>query len=353
MNVLKNFIWDESLLNPSQRLQVEELLVKYNSIFARHRFDIGMNTDFKVKLTPEHEEPVCSQSHPAPTNLKDDLLVQISLVQEYGIIPTLPHSKNSLPIFAQRKPNGKLRILVDLRGINHLIKNDYVEHNHPVTKNADAAQHMAGKMYFRKLDCSQAYHCIPMADEQSIQLFSFNFGSRTFAFLRLAQGPNHSLSAFTIVFSEYLDPLVKAGRSAQYVGDIGIAAHTPEELITNLELVFQQLDKAGFKLSMGKYELGQKQIKYLGKTISSTVIAPIEKRVTDMLNKLKPPNSVKALQRYLGFVNFYRSYIPRLADKTCCLQELIKRDVPFKLSQKHKDAIFEITECLLRETKCL
>ena len=35
-----------------------ELLVKYNSMFARHRFDIGMNTDFKVKLAPQQEEPV-------------------------------------------------------------------------------------------------------------------------------------------------------------------------------------------------------------------------------------------------------------------------------------------------------
>ena len=113
-----------------------------------------------------------------------------------------------------------------------------------------------------------------------------------------------------------MDPLVKADRCAQYVDDIGIAAHTPEELITNLELVFQQLDKAGLKLSMGKCEFGQKQIEYLGKTISSTGIAPIEKRVTDYLSKLKPPNSVKSLQRYLGFVNSYRSYIPRLANKT-------------------------------------
>ena len=75
---------------------------------------------------------------------------------------------------------------------------------------------------------------------------------------------------------------------------------------------------------MGKCEFGQIQIEYLGKTISSTGIAPIEKRLTDDLSKLKPPNSVKVLQRYHGFVNFYRSYIPRLADKTCCLQELIK-----------------------------
>ena len=188
MNFLKNFNWDDSLLTPSQRLQVEELLVNYNSIFARHRFDIGMNTDFKVKLTPQHEEPVYSQSLPTPTNLKDDLLVELALMQEYGIITTLPHSKYSSPIFAQRKPNGKLRILVDLRRINHLIKNDYGEHNHPVTTIADAAQHMAGKKYFCKLDCSQAYHCIPMADEQSVQLLSFNFGSRTLCLFTSSTG---------------------------------------------------------------------------------------------------------------------------------------------------------------------
>ena len=217
---LQNFKWAKSLLSPSQQAQVEELLVKYNSIFARHRLDIGMNTDFKVKLTPQHEEPVYSQSLPTPTNLKDDSLVELALMQEYGIITTLPYSKYSSPIFAQRKPDGKLRILVDLLGINHLIKNDYGEHNHPVTTVSDAAQLMAEKKYFCKLDCSQAYHCIPMADEQSIQLLSFNFGSRTFAFLRLAQGLNRSLSAFTSVVREYLDPLVKADRCAQYVDDI-------------------------------------------------------------------------------------------------------------------------------------
>ena len=107
-----------------------------------------MNTAFKVKLPPQHEEPVYSQSLPTPTNLKDDLLVELALMQEYGIIPTLPHSKYSSPIFAQRKPYGKLRILVDLRRINHLIKNDYGEHNHPVTTIAYAAQDMSGKNTF-------------------------------------------------------------------------------------------------------------------------------------------------------------------------------------------------------------
>ena len=33
-------------------------MVKYHSIFARHRFDIGENNEFKVKLTPAHDDPV-------------------------------------------------------------------------------------------------------------------------------------------------------------------------------------------------------------------------------------------------------------------------------------------------------
>ena len=193
---LANFKWEQSILNPHEKQEIEALLFKYHDIFARHRLDIGIKTEFKINLTPKHDEPVYAQSLPTPTNLKDDLLVELALMQEYGIITTLPYSKYSSPIFAQRKPNGKLRILVDLRRINHLLKNDYNQHNQPVTTMADAAQHMAGKRYFCKLDCKQAYHCLEMADEQSVQLLAFNFGSRTFAFLRLAQGLNRSLSAF-------------------------------------------------------------------------------------------------------------------------------------------------------------
>ena len=75
---------------------------------------------------------------------------------------------------------------------------------------------------------------------------------------------------------EYLETLVKTDRCAQYVDDIGITANTPDELIENLELVFQQLSKAGLKLSMSKCEFGQQQIEFFGKSISSTGIAPKE-----------------------------------------------------------------------------
>ena len=103
----------------------------------------------------------------------------------------------------------------------------------------DAAQHMAGKKLFCKLDCSQAYHCLQMADQQSIQMLAFNFASRTFAYRRLAQGLSRALSAFSSSMRDNLDKVIKADQCAQYVDDIGIAANDAEQLINNLRATFQ------------------------------------------------------------------------------------------------------------------
>ena len=123
-------------------------------------------------------------------------------MHRYGIITTLPFSKYASPIFAQRKPNGKLRLLVDLQKIKALISDDYINNNHPVSTLSDAAQHLAGKKLFCKLDCSQAYHCLQMADQRSIEMLAFNFASRTFAYKRIAQGLSRALSAFSSFMRE-------------------------------------------------------------------------------------------------------------------------------------------------------
>ena len=212
---LDHFDWTDTTLSPFEKQHIQDILVKYHDIFARHRFDIGTNKEVKVKLTPNDDRPAYSQSLPTPINLKDDITVELALLHRYGIITTLPFSKYASPIFAQRKPNGRLRLLVDLRKINNLITQDYVNNNHPIGTWSDAAQHMAGKKLFCKLDCSQAYHCLQMADYQSIQMLAFNFASRTFAYRRLAQGLSRSLSAFSSFMREYLDKAIKADQCAQ------------------------------------------------------------------------------------------------------------------------------------------
>ena len=157
---LSNFDWTDSTLQLDAKQADENLLVKFHDIFARHRFDIGINAEFKLQLTPLDNRPAYSHCLPAPINLKDDILVELALLHKSGILTTLPFSKYASSSFAQMKPNGKLRLLVDLRKINTLIADDYINNNHTVSTLTDAAQHMAGINLFCKLDCSQAYRCL-------------------------------------------------------------------------------------------------------------------------------------------------------------------------------------------------
>ena len=201
--------------------------------------DIRMNTEFKMKLTRKDDKAVYSQSLPMLIHLKGDLIVELVLMHKYGIITVLPFSEYASPIFAQRKPNGKLRLLVDLRKINNLTADDYTNNNNRVSFLSDTAKHLAGKSLICKLDCSQAYHCLQLADQRSVEMLAFNFASRTLAYKRLAQGPIRSVSAFSSFMREYLDPVVKADQCAQYVDDIEIAANNATDLTRNIRAVLK------------------------------------------------------------------------------------------------------------------
>ena len=135
------------------------------------------NSEIVLTEHTEHsndESPAYSQSLPGPINLKEDILIELAMLHKYRIITTLPFSKYAIPNFAQKKPNGKLRLLNDLRKTNNLISDDYINNNHPISTQTDAGQHMAGKRLFCKLDCSHAYHCLQMADQRSIEMLAFN-----------------------------------------------------------------------------------------------------------------------------------------------------------------------------------
>ena len=175
-------------------------------------------------MTPAHDLPVYVQSPPTPIHLRDEIFVELALMQYYGIVTLLPNSKYSSPIFAQRKSSGKLRILIDLRRVNHLLWNDYSNNNFPISNMTDAVHHFAGKTLFTKLDCSQAYHCVQMADPLSAQLLSFNFASRTYAYTGLAQGLNKSVTGFSSFVGSYLDSCLAANLCTQFMDDIGCGA---------------------------------------------------------------------------------------------------------------------------------
>ena len=233
-----------------------------------------------------------------------------------------------------------------LRKINSLIADDYTNNNHPVSTLSDAAQHLAGKSLICKLDCSQAYHCLQMADQRSVEMLAFNLASRTFAYKRLAQGLSGSVSAFSSFMREYLDPVVKADQCAQYVDDIGIADNNATDLTRNIRAVFKCIRQAGLKLTIEKFHFGVRQVEFLGRTFSPEGISPQAGKIQNFLDKLRFRKSKKALQRYLGFVNYYRNYIPRMAEKLNPFYNLPKTEVPINNTSEMKETFDSVTKAL-------
>ena len=160
------------------------------------------------------------------------------------------------------------------------------------------------------------------------------FGGNAFAYRRLAQGLSRSVSAFSSFMREYLDPVVKADQCAQFVDDIGIAAKNATVLTRNIRAVFKCIRNAGLKLTIEKCHFGVRQVEFLRRTISSKGVLPQSHKIQNFFNKLRFPKSKTALQRYLGFVIYYRNYIPRMAEKLNPFNKLLKAEVPINITSE-------------------
>ena len=78
---LRNFDWKESMLQQHEIKGIKSLLVEFQDIFARHRFDIKINEEFTVTLTPNDNSPANSRSLPTPIILKEEILVELASLQ--------------------------------------------------------------------------------------------------------------------------------------------------------------------------------------------------------------------------------------------------------------------------------
>ena len=99
---------------------------------------------------------------------------------------------------------------------------------------------------------------------------------------------------------------------------------------------------------MHKCHFGAKEIDFLGRTITPEGVRPQRPRVQNFLEKTKFPKSKKALQRYLGFLNYYRNYIPRLSEKLTPFFKLLKNDAKVMVTPELLEQFTEINKALDR-----
>ena len=291
------------------------------------------------------------QGPPAPIHLRDEILIELALLQNFNNITTLSHSKYSSPVFVHRKSSCKLRILIDLRRVNHLLRHNYLNSNFPISNMTDATNHFAGKNLFRKLDCSQAYHYVQLADDLSVQLLAINFASRTFAYNCLAQGLNKSVTGFISFVKHYLDPCLAANNCTQFMDDIAAGVNNFHEKFPALRKIFDCLRESGLKLSAHKCEFGTTKIDNLGSTITPKKISPKNAKIENFLGQIRMPNTVKQVKRLIGFLQFFRKFIPNLGQKLLPYYKLLSNENVFTITSDHHESLNTLKADLTRATE--
>ena len=128
--------------------------------------------------------------------------------------------------------------------------------------------------------------------------------------------------------------------------EIGTRANDATDLTRNIRAVFKCIRQAGFKLTIESCHLGVRQAEFLWRTISSEGVSPQSHKIQNFLSKLRLPKSIKALQRYLGFINFYRNYTPRMVEKLNPFYKLLKADVSIHIKSELKKTIDSVNKAL-------
>ena len=245
---------------------------------------------FEVKLTPKDGKAVYSQSL---QYLKKDFIVE----QVY-IITVLFSSNNASPIFAQRTLSGKLRLMVDLGKINNHISDDNTKDNHSISTLSGASPHLAGKQIFYEKTCSQACHCLQLANQRSIEVPAYNVAIPTFVYQRFAQVLSRSLSALSSFIREILIRVMKTYQCAQNVEDIGIAANTPLEKSSNTKAVSEWISKAGFRLTIKQCPIGSWKLEFPGRTVTPKGISPQTHKIQEFFKRWKFQNPKNRSNQY-------------------------------------------------------
>ena len=113
-----------------------------------------------------------------------------------------------------------------------------------------------------------------------------------------------------------------------YTDDITIYGGIFEECLANLETVIRRSIQKNLVLNWEKFHFMVNQGIVLGPVISSTGIE-VNKAKVELISKLPPPTSVKAVRQFLGPIGFYKGFIKDFSKITKPLYELLEEDSKF------------------------
>ena len=309
-----------SHLTKEQREEVEKLVLKYHTLFSRSDDDIGNCTLGPVRLPLKEnykvvKEPMRRYNH----EQREAMQKHVEIMAERGIIEPSSSEWRSFPVLAPKKRGEKIdrhgRFACDLRKVNLQMKDgDTYSRSLPRIQDIfDSISHnIAGAkdVYFGKLDISQAFHCVEVAEEDRDPL-TFAAPTQLWRYRKLANGVKSAPSQFQSLMEKALFGLIFL-MCYVFLDDVLVVGRTWREFMQNLENVFHRLIYCGFKLKCSKTEIGHRKISILGFQISKDGIdvCPIKQRAASLWAK---PKTQKECLSFVQFCNYMRRHIEKFS----------------------------------------
>ena len=258
-------------------------MLEFSDVFAKHRFDVGYNS----QIQPKHDQTFFIQSPRTPIDLGEELQVERNLLQYFGIITGLNHSKYSSLVSAHRKL--KLELWVNLIGIVLIVVigkyAEYFAYCYTVTIITIFPFQrwwQTGRLIMQEnlsceFDCSSAYRCVQRADPLSVQLRAFNFVSS------LASWLTQSITGSSAIVWNYFKACLPGNFCTQFM-DSGRGVESTEQLIYTLRQICKCPVNCVF---------GSEKVSFLRNVITREGLQSENDKIERFLTTLELPRSVK------------------------------------------------------------
>jgi hypothetical protein len=122
------------------------------------------------------------------------------------------------------------------------------------------------------------------------------------------------------VLREYLDQFVAA-----YLDDCVIYSESVEEHPEHVKKVLKKLQDAHLKVNLDKCEFHKTEIDFLGFVIGKDGIKMDQKKVQAIV-EWKTPKSLRDIQVFLGFANYYRKFIKNYSAVVSPITKLTRKE---------------------------
>ncbi|KAK6178710.1 hypothetical protein SNE40_011231 [Patella caerulea] len=309
---------DDSDLSEEQKKEVKALLREESAVFSKSDDDIGCAPGLQLDMQLTDQIPVkkayLSIPRPLYGEVKDYLT---NLINNKWIKKS--KSPYSSPIVCIRKKNGDLRLCVDYRKINEKTIPD----SQPLPRIQDALDGLLGSRVFTLLDQGKAYHQGFMGPE-SKKYTAFVTPWGLYEWERIPFG----LSGAPAAFQRFMDNSLEGLRDnicMPYLDDVLVHSGSFSDHISHLRTVLRRLRENGIKLKPAKCEFFKKQIRYLGHVVSETGYTMDPKDVQAVVAlKERSPKTVGDVRQLLGFIGYYRRYVPDFSRRAKPLFDLLQ-----------------------------